>query len=278
MLALVLLLQACSAMKLVYNSAPDVMYWWLDAYVDFDEAQSLRLRGDLAQYQQWHRRNELPRYADALQRAVQRMPGPLTAEQVCAFAEETRANIDRLAVQAEPAAAELALTMKPAQFEQMARKYARTNADYRKLWLEGTPQERAKKRFDKMLDDVEVVYGALAEPQHAVLREQLALSPVDAQASYAERLRRQQDLMDTLRRIATDKPTLPVARELLRGVAQRALRTGPPAYRAYADAQLRAGCAGFAALHNSTTPAQRERAVQRLQGYERDFRALAAQP
>lgn len=278
MLALVLLLQACSAMKLVYNSAPDVMYWWLDAYVDFDEAQSLRLRGDLAQYQQWHRRNELPRYADALQRAVQRMPGPLTAEQVCAFAEETRANIDRLAAQAEPAAAELALTMKPTQFEQMARKYARTNADYRKLWLEGTTQERAKKRFDKTLDDVEVVYGALAEPQHAVLREQLALSPVDAQTSYAERLRRQQDLMDTLRRIATDKPPLPVARELLRGVAQRALRTGPPAYRAYADAQLRAGCAGFAALHNSTTPAQRERAVQRLQGYERDFRALAAQP
>lgn len=277
MLALVLLLQACSAMKLVYNSAPEVMFWWLDAYVDFDETQSPRVRADLAQYQQWHRRSELLRYADTLQRAAQRMPGLLTAEQACAFAEEVRGHLDRLAAQAEPAAAELALTMKPAQFEQMARKYARTEADFRELWLEGTPEERTKRRFEKTLENVERIYGALAGPQRAVLREQIMLSPRDASLAYAERQRRHQDLMETLRRIATDKPPLPVARDLLHGVAQRALRTGPPAYRAYAAAQLNAGCAGFAALHNSTTPAQRESAVNRLKGYERDFRALAAQ-
>jgi hypothetical protein len=33
-------------------------------------------------------------------------------------------------------------------------------------------------------------------------------------------------------------------------------------------------CEGFAKLHNSTTPAQRQRLLESLRGYENDFRAL----
>jgi hypothetical protein len=37
-------------------------------------------------------------------------------------------------------------------------------------------------------------------------------------------------------------------------------------------------CATLAELHNSTTPAQRHKAVETLQRYEQDFRALNSQP
>jgi hypothetical protein len=36
-------------------------------------------------------------------------------------------------------------------------------------------------------------------------------------------------------------------------------------------------CEGFAKLHNSTTPAQRQRFVETLKGYENDLRILMAQ-
>ena len=40
-----LLLAGCSAVRLAYNQAPDLMYWWLNGYVDFDaEAGRARTR------------------------------------------------------------------------------------------------------------------------------------------------------------------------------------------------------------------------------------------
>ena len=57
---------------------------------------------------------------------------------------------------------------------------------------------------------------------------------------------------------------------------ERALRSPREDYREYTDALVRYNC-GFAAdLHNSTTPAQRQVALERLKGWERDVRALAA--
>jgi hypothetical protein len=52
--------------KLSYNALPEVSYWWADGYADFDGAQSLRLKQDLASLQAWHRQRELPRYRELL--------------------------------------------------------------------------------------------------------------------------------------------------------------------------------------------------------------------
>jgi hypothetical protein len=48
-------------------------------------------------------------------------------------------------------------------------------------------------------------------------------------------------------------------------------------YRAYNRELWNENCAGFAKLHNSTTPAQRQRMVEALRGYEQDFKTLMAQ-
>ena len=84
-------------------------------------------------------------------------------------------------------------------------------------------------------------------------------------------------LLQTLRRIASDKPPPAEAEALIRGLLERSLDSPNPAYRALAQAQWQAGCENFARVHQSATPAQRARAVQTLRGYEADFRVLAAQ-
>jgi dihydrodipicolinate synthase/N-acetylneuraminate lyase len=42
-------LGACSAVKLAYNNLPELSYWWLDAYLDFDGTQTPKVRDELAQ-------------------------------------------------------------------------------------------------------------------------------------------------------------------------------------------------------------------------------------
>ncbi len=56
-------------LKLGYGQASGFGFRWLDRYADFDDAQSLRLRTGLDEWFAWHRRSQLPDYADLLARA-----------------------------------------------------------------------------------------------------------------------------------------------------------------------------------------------------------------
>lgn len=269
-------LAACTPSKFAYNNAPELLYWWLDGYVDFSGDQPEQVRSELAQFQRWHRRNELPRYADALNGFAKRMPGEITAEPVCALFDDTRASVERMARQVEPATVALVLTLHPEQIAAMEKKYARSNADFREKWLQGAPAEREKRRLKQLQDEAEIVYGSLGDTQKDVLRQQLAASSQNPQLAYNERVRRQQDLIGVLKKAIAEKPAAPQLRETLHGVVERSLRSPDPTYRAYAQKIQKESCAGFAAIHNSMTAEQRGAGIKRVQKYEADMRELIA--
>lgn len=274
-------LQACSAIKLGYNNAPDLVYWWLDGYSDLTELQSLKVRDDLPRLQQWHRTTELPKIAELLQTAQQIAPSNTSGDQVCSLFVDVRARIDAVIGQAEPAAVTLAMGLSTAQLGRIEAKFARTNAEWRDEWMAGNPVKRQAKRLKVAVERGEQLYGNLEERQIAVLRDFIARSDFDPQFSYAERLRRQQDLLQTLRITGAltgePRPSVPQATAALHAYLDRAVHSPNPAYRAYLDKEIRDNCKAFAELHNTTTPAQRERAVRRLAAYERDARELASQ-
>lgn len=270
------MLPGCSAPTLVYNNAPELVHWWLDGYVDLDTPQSAQVRSGLADIQQWHRQTELPRLAAVLRSSAQRLPGPLTADTVCGVYREVVASGERLSVKAEPAVVALAASLTPEQVQVLERKYAKSNAEYRAKWLGGSATDMKERRYAQLLERAESVYGRLTAPQRDLLREQVVRATFDPQASYAVRLRHQQDAVQVLRQIAQTQPGLDAARDAMRGLLARRLRSPDPEQRRYAEALVQEGCAGLAALHNSTTPAQRAQAVRKLNAYADDALKLAA--
>jgi hypothetical protein len=125
---------------------------------------------------------------------------------------------------------------------------------------------------------MEMVYGRLDDAQKAMLRAAVDRSVFDAAKVQAERVRRQQDLQQVLRRLAGSQVPVMEARAALRGYVMRSLESPEPAYRAYQRALVEENCRIIAQVHDATTAAQREHAVKRLQGYQRDLRELAAGP
>lgn len=270
------LLQGCTAIKLGYNTAPTVSYWWLDGYFDFNEAQAQRVRDDLGALQQWHRGDQLPEYAELLQRAQALVAQPqVTPAQVCVIVEEARQQLDGIAARAESGAAALATSLTPPQLEHLQAKYADRNAEFRKDWLDASPAKVREKRYDKALDRAETVYGRLDPAQRALIREQIDASTYDPRILNTERIRRQQDTLATLRSLAGGQGTADQAARAMRGLFDRYKESPAPAYRSYAQRQIEELCEGFALAHNTTTPAQRTKAVNRLKSYERDVRELA---
>ena len=278
LLTAVMMLHACSAIKLGYNNVQSVGYWWLNGYFDFNDEQAARLKAEMNQFHQWHRSSELPEYAELLQRAQGLVAnGDVTAPQACALVTEARKQVDDITARAEAALVDIAMTFTPAQIEHLEAKYAKNNAEYRKDWLRLSPQEVRKKRYEKTLERTEMIYGKLDEPQRAVIRQQVESSSFDPQLSNTERLRRQQDTLQTLRTITTAGTTREQATQAMHGLLERYKVPPQPQYRAYVQKQWDEGCQGFALAHNAATPAQRETAVKRLKGYERDFMELASQ-
>jgi hypothetical protein len=277
LLALAAALAACSAVKLGYNTLTDVAYWWLDSYVDFEDEQATQIREDLARLHLWHRSRELPRLAEILQRMEELAPGDITTAQACVVVQQVRERLNATAEHAEPAMVTRALDLAPEQLLHLERKYETNNAKYRDEWLRATAADRAEKRFKQFLERSETIYGDLGGPQRAVLRRQLEQSIFDADRILAERRRRQHDALETLRKLAGQPVSFSEARSLLRGYLARFQEPPDPDQRRYQKALIEEGCRTFAALHNTTSAAQRQAAVRRLRAYQRDLRELAVQ-
>jgi len=276
--ALAAALGACSAIKLAYATFDEFAFWWLDGYVDFNDDQEPRVREDLKRLHLWHRSEELPRIAALLRGVEELVPGNVTPEQACAFWPQLRDRVQAVIHRAEPAAVAHAMEMGETQFANLQRKYDRNNANFRREWVNEPREKVQRKRAEQFADRAETVYGNLSRAQHRLIEEHVAQSQYDPRRTLAERQRRQQDAMQTLRRIAGQKLAVPEARALLHAYIERAQVSPDPAQRQYQETLINENCRLVAQLHNSTTPAQREHALKKLRGWQRDLRDLAGQP
>ena len=276
-LLLALLLSGCSALRLGYSQAPELAYWWLDSYFDFTEAQTTRVRADLAALQAWHRSNELPIYLSLLDKVQRLTPGNVTPEQLCELYNEFMPRITATADQAEPTLSAVTLWLKPEQLAQLARQLDKRNETWREDWLDGTPGERRARHVKRLVDRAESLYGRLDATQRATVREAVAASQYDAEMSYRESQRRHTDTLQTLRLIQSGGLGAERNRLEARGLLDRAVNSPDPIYRSQQIKLLQENCRTYAALHNSTSPSQRAKALETLKGYEADLRSLMAQ-
>lgn len=262
------------AINQLYNQAPELLYWRLDSYIDFTEAQAPRAKEELTEFAQWHRRTQLPEYASFLQKMQAVLATPTDAGQICALLQQARGFGMAMSQQAEPATVWLAQSVSPAQLTHLERKFSKTNQEWRSDWLDKSPEALQKKRTEGVAERAGWLYGRLSDPQTSALRATLVAQPIDPALIYAERLRGQQDLLQTLRQIAQEQPGDAKALALLRGYQARLLNSPNPE-AARAQVQIAAyNCTVYADLHNAATAEQRQQAVQRVKGYEADVRGL----
>jgi hypothetical protein len=267
----------CSlALRLGYDQGSPIAFRWLDGYVDFNDAQSLRVRSALEEWFAWHRRTQLPDYADLLARAELELAANTTAERTCAWSNEIRSRIDTAFEHARPALVDVVMTLAPQQIANVEKKYAERNKTFRDEYLQRDPAERREAAVEREIERAEKLYGSLDDAQRRMVARRVAASPFDAELSYAERLRRQQDALSLLRRLSAPGATQAEAQAEIAAYVQRLDRAPSDEYRRYAQRLSDYNCAFAAALHNRTSSEQRGIAAKKLKGYELDLRALVA--
>ena len=273
-MALVLVLSGCSLVKLGYGQASPLAFRWLDRYVNFDDAQSLRARTALDETVAWHRRTQLPDYVQLLARAETEVLADTTPERMCGWAAEIRSRIDPVLQFLAPAITDIALTLSPAQFAHIDKRFAETNEEFRDEHLQKNPQRRQRAMLRRDVERAEMLYGKLDDAERELVAGYVRSSPYDAELVDAERVPRQQDALAFFRRLRASNPGRDEALVEVRAFLHALDRSPREAYRLYTARVTEHNCALASALHNATTPAQRREAAKRLGGYRNDLRSL----
>ena len=271
-------LSACSLVVTGYNQAPSLLiFTWVNPHLDLNSEQDKLLRADLQVLHQWHRQQQLPVYADVLQKMAALAPNEITGPQICALVDEFKDTLTPLSQQMAPGIARLALKLTPAQIQRLEQQYDKDNKDYRKEWkLDASADAQLQVQTDKGIENAERLYDRLEKKQKALVKQLAKESQFDLPKSWGERLRRQQDTVSTLERIVKSQPGFASAQQDIVALLNRSLLHSPDeAYQDYAEMRKTINCEATAQLHNTTTATQREFAVKTLKTYEADLRALA---
>jgi hypothetical protein len=276
-LAVAGLLGGCTAVRFGYNQGPDLAYWWLDRSFSFNDSQSPAIRDGLGDWFAWHRRTQLPDYAALLAELALQARTDIDADRACRWYGRLSDRGDVALQRAYPFLAAAARDVTSAQIAHVQKQHAKRTAEFKDDYLQADTGERLQASVERAVGRFERIYGRLGETQKAVVARDVQGSPFDASRWMAERERRHQDLVATLRDLQARRPSVEETQRLLKGLAERNRVATDPAYREYQVKLTRYNCEFAARLHNATTAAQREAAAQRLKGWEEDARVLARQ-
>ena len=165
LLAITLLLSACSRVGLAYRNLDWLIPWKLGDYVALTSEQSAWLKPQLQEHLAWHCSVELPRYLDWLQRSQQALSSrdsELMASQLADFEQA----MQRIAVEITPSAIELLRGLSPRQVDQLLAAMDEQNAKLREEFLEPPVQEQVSRRAERMEErlqtEIDVPEGLLS--------------------------------------------------------------------------------------------------------------------
>lgn len=278
LITLMVVVAGCSAIRFTYNHGDTLLYWWLNAYLDLDSDQSDWVKKDIDNLFQWHRSTQLRDYAGLLAKMQRQLgDGNVTQDELLSDYRDIKARTELLAYKALPQLADLAMSIKPDQIDQMEKKFAKNNDKFRKEFMSGSVEDQHKARFKKAMEQLNLWFGDFSREQEAQLRQASDARPLDNDIWLQERIMRQKKIVALLQRIHQNKmnkeQTMAAIHDLLRDIFDR---MEAPDRKAFFDAYVDSTSKFILTAIRITTPEQKAHAQKRMQGWIDDFNALAA--
>jgi len=206
-LALVAGLAGCASfVRVAYNNGDFALRMVANEYLDLQGKQTDVFKVRFARLHEWHRVEELPRYADALDSAAARIARGATRDDVAWAVAIIRERYRALAAQAVDEAVPVLATLTPDNLDALRKKFAASNRKFAEEYLAGDAAARESARADAIVARFEEWLGSVSDAQRRLIANHvrtrpaneaaLRLAPADRQArrNLSELYRRRGDL------------------------------------------------------------------------------------
>ncbi|MBV6320744.1 DUF6279 family lipoprotein [Duganella violaceipulchra] len=272
-------LAGCSSLRLVYNHGDTLLYWWLDAYVDFNADQKGWVKKDIDELFHWHRKTQLHDYAQILQTGQRQLAGNPTAADLINDYDEVKSRTQLLLFKALPELADLVRSLQPAQIAALDKKFTANNAEFRKKNMKGDTDAQLKFRYKKSMEQFELWFGNFSAEQEAQIRKASDARPLDNDIWLDERMRRQKNILTLVQKVQREKLNKEATMALIHTLIKDSFdRLEHSERKQFFDAYEASTAQLVLTVIKIATPTQKAHAQKRMQGWIDDFNNLAAEP
>lgn len=260
-------------MRIAYNHGDTAVSIYANDYFDLNDRQTEMLRARFAHFQSWHRREELPRYAQLFDTASERLRHGLEPGDVQWAMAEVRQRYRVLATEGVADALPVLATIDEDNIAALQKKFDDKNEDFRDKFLHGSAQMRDEACIKQLRKRFEDWLGELSSAQRKLIGDFVHAHAHSTERRFAERQRRQRELVALLEQYRS-APELGVKLDAY----FRDWKRNRPAAVEQASRQWDSDFVALVvALDRSLSAAQREHVVQAFKRYADDFKVLAAQ-
>jgi hypothetical protein len=267
---LVTLLGGCSSTTFIYNRLDGIIPWYLDDYVELDDAQERQLDGLLAEFLAWHRRQELPRYVALLDRISADLDRSVSTEQITAIYAE----MERAWLRLQDASLDWLLTLGESLSEAQVRQFLAYLQDkqeeFEQEYLERSDREFREDSYEALEDSLQDYLGRLSTEQRGRLRA----ASLDLQRSDAVWLQERAVWLQRLELLLQRQPGW--QQQLREAIALRN-ETVSERYRAAYEHNLEVICGAVAEVLDSRSEKQDRRLRAELRDLREDLQTLIAE-
>lgn len=270
--AALLLFAGCSAIRIGYSQADNILAWTANDYFDLDPQQKHELGARIDRLLQWHRYEQLPEYAQFFTEVKQRAQRPLTRDDAVWLVEGVKERYRTLVKHGVNDAADMLASLTPDNIQALQKQWDKVNRKFvREHKIGGTPEERKRARLERTLKNIRDWTGSLTLEQETRIAALSNALPDTEVLRHQDRQRRQREFLGLLK-LRNNKPEfLPLLEAwLLNWERGRTPET---------DRMLNEGYEKRIALYlemdRLLTPQQRTHMLHRVQDYIDDMQALA---
>ena len=269
-----LLAVGCGAIvQVAYNNSGFALRMMADDYFDLNDEQERYLEQPLADFHDWHRREELPIYARMFAGAAERIRRGLMPEDVTWAFGEVRERYRVLTLRAIEETAPLLAKLEAENLKALEAKLAENNAKFAKEYPLDKPEKQDRARTRRLEAGLRHFLGDLTEEQHALATRFVQSQPRMTLARLDYRRQRQREIIELLQQYRSASDLVPRLRNYFLG-----WQRDPESERARETREWEDRFAAFILdLDRSLTAQQRRHAVQKFTSYADDCRVLARQ-
>jgi len=260
-----------SVVRIAYNNSDIAVRVMANEYFDLQGEQADLFKVRLTRLHEWHRLEELPRYAQALDSAALRVRRGATRADVEWAVETIRARYQAFASQVVDESVAVLVTLTPENIAALEKKFATSNRKFEKEYLSGDQSTREAARIETIGDRLEEWLGSISTHQRRLIADYVRTQPANQALRLADRKVRQQELVEILRR---ERNAGALRASLHAFFVDYEAQRGAEYARVWREWQERMVTL-IADVLAVASPAQREYASARLTRYADDFRALA---
>jgi len=268
--AVLLLLAACSGTTFVYNRLDFLLPWYVDDYAELNGEQETYLAELLAPFLAWHRSQELPAYVEIIAGIEAGLDKPQTPAGIAAVFGQMEAAWLRLEGEALDWLLELGGRLTDEQIAGFLQVMQEQQQEFEEKYLQRSDEEFYSDSYENLVDNAKEFLGALSDEQRKMLRESSDRLLRSDQAWLRERALWLEELAVLLKRE-------PQWQQRLREAVARRRENPSPEYRRIYDHNMAVVYETIATLLNGRSEKQDRHLRDKLASLRSDLNTLIAQ-